>query len=247
MFSFVPSIWTEWEREKYILMLSNPLRLSATLSSSGCSKKRGDFPPCHRCFSSSGGWTVCCEYGLGNKACCWDGYSNSVRNQVPYLGNTVKKKNMRMTFSIEELGSCQVWAEVRCGLWRPVISDHRGRSWKTFNMNRNSRNKAWSGNFQGGSWIWGLERQVSVMWGKRPGRRLPRMSHLSCYLGFYLKLFFLFVCPCSALRNTLLGVSYKSSSGIWFTSETCSLCNIIYCWRLYSHMGKCMVTPHPPK
>lgn len=63
------------------------------------------------------------------KASCWDWYNNSVRKQVPYLGNSMKKKNMRMVFHVEGLKVCQVcegrpiWAEVCCELrhWWSII------------------------------------------------------------------------------------------------------------------------------
>lgn len=125
---FFCSVYWNWEKEKYILVLSNPLSFSCSYFFRLLQETRMSPTLSFVTLAAVETEQLSWMWSGEKKASCWDGYRNSVRKQVPHLGN-ITKKNMRMIFRVEGLRVCQVcvgrpiWPVVCCGLrhWWSII------------------------------------------------------------------------------------------------------------------------------
>lgn len=151
MFSFFQSIWTEWEREKYVLTL---FKSSQSCSSSSFCRECQDqenAPSCHPCFGSSGGWAFGLNtvYRVRGKAPLF-GMGTAILSGIRcrYSWNTTKIKDLRMILKSsgsEGRSVCKGKTSLsRSVLWTKVFSDlWSQRQWSQIysKRNRSSRNK----------------------------------------------------------------------------------------------------------
>lgn len=151
---FFQSIWTKWEREKYILMLSNPLRVSVTLFSSGSPRIKRNSPSYYCYISLSWGWTICLEYGMERNPPIGMGTAFLSEIRYRYLRNTheEEKHDNDILYSESEGLSGPFWRCLSkqwlcCGAGHPVMDDHISRCCKLFQDEQfeiqDSVKKAW--------------------------------------------------------------------------------------------------------
>lgn len=246
------SVHLKWVRKRHIHF--NDFQILSALDIPPCFRKQGNSPSSHYYFGSSWGWTVCLEYDLERKQLPV-GMGMAILSGVRchYSWNPMRKRNMSMTFSVEGLRACPVckgkpslsrvvlWTKIQLSVTPEAGPENHSK------MSRSPRNKAWLGNFQGGFWVWGLERQVSVMRKKKSCSRNSWCVPLKClFMALPWTVFSLY--NVLALHSKIPSIASVTRILLEFDLlRKLAHYVIISCWILHSCMRKMHGNPSPPK